>query len=69
MYTEKIKKRRVNISDLFGVKYNKRTGVVCYIWASVCDFGTYRVSEQRKLRRFCAYAQTRQSLRSLHTKY
>ena len=55
MYTENIKKRRVNISDLFDVKYNRRMGVVCDIWASVCDLGTYRVSEQRKLRRVCAY--------------
>ena len=67
MYTEKIKKRRVNISDSFDVKYNRRMGVVCDIWASVCDLGTYRVSEQRKLRRVCAYTQTRQNLRSLHT--
>ena len=31
------------------------------------DFGTYRISEQRRLRRVCTYAQTRQSLRCSHT--
>ena len=38
-----------------------------YILASARDFGTYSISEQRRLRRVCAYAQTRQSLRSSHT--
>ena len=34
---------------------------------SARDFGTYRISEQRMLRRVCAYAQTRQSLYCSHT--
>ena len=34
---------------------------------SARDFGTYRISEQHRLRRVCAYAQTYQSLRCSHT--
>ena len=30
-------------------------------------FGTYGIDEQRRLRRVCAYVQTRQSFRSSHT--
>ena len=36
-------------------------------WASSCDNGTYHVCEQRRLRRACASAQSRLSLRCLHT--
>ena len=32
-------------------------------WPSSQDFGIYRINEQRRLRRVCAYAQTPQSLR------
>ena len=37
------------------------------IWASSWDYDTYRIGDQRKLRRFCASAQSRQSLRCSHT--
>ena len=45
---------------------------IAFLWIqligpSVPDFGTYRISEQRRLRRVCAYVQTRQSLRCLYT--
>ena len=36
-------------------------------WASSWDYGTYRIGEQRRLRRDCASAQSRQSLRCSHT--
>ena len=34
--------------------------------ASIRNFGTYRISEQRSFRRVCAYALTRQNLRFSH---
>ena len=36
-------------------------------WASSWDFGTYRIGDQQRLRRACASAQSRQSLRCSHT--
>ena len=36
-------------------------------WASSWDYGTYRIGDQRRLRRACACTQSRQSLRCLHT--
>ena len=36
-------------------------------WASAQDFGIYRIGEQLRFRRGCAYAQTRQSIRCSHT--
>ena len=33
------------------------------IWAASSEFGTYRLCEQRRLRRTCASAQSRQNLR------
>ena len=38
-----------------------------FIWTISWDFGTYRTGEHRKLRRACAYAQSRQNLRFWHT--
>ena len=37
------------------------------IWASSWDYGTYHIGGQRSLRRACASAQSRQSLRCSHT--
>ena len=37
------------------------------IWASSWDYGTYYIGDQRRLRRACASAQSRQSLRCSHT--
>ena len=34
-----------------------------YIWAASSEFGTYRLCEQRRFRRACASAQSRQNLR------
>ena len=34
-----------------------------YIWAAPSEFGTYRLCEQRRFRRACASAQSRQNLR------
>ena len=34
-----------------------------YIWAAPSEFGTYRICEQRRFRRACASAQSRQNLR------
>ena len=36
-------------------------------WASSWDYGTYHIGDQRRLRRACASAQSRQSIRCLHT--
>ena len=36
-------------------------------WASSWDYATYRIGDQRRLRRACASAQSRQSLRCSHT--
>ena len=35
----------------------------CIIWAASSEFGTYRLCEQRRFRRACASAQSRQNLR------
>ena len=37
------------------------------IWACTRDIGTYHIREERRLRRDCASAQSRQSLRFSHT--
>ena len=37
------------------------------ICASTCDFGTYRIDEQRRRGRVCANAQTRPRLQCSHT--
>ena len=37
------------------------------IWASSWDYGTNHIGDQRRLRRACASAQSRQSLRCSHT--
>ena len=37
------------------------------IWASSWDYGTYHIGDQRRLRRACASAQSRQSLCCSHT--
>ena len=34
-----------------------------FIWAAPSEFGTYRICEQRRFRRACASAQSRQNLR------
>ena len=36
-------------------------------WASSWDYGSYHIGDQRRLRRACASAQSRQSLRCSHT--
>ena len=36
---------------------------VCIIWTASSEFGTYRLCEQRRFRRACASAQSRQNLR------
>ena len=40
---------------------------VVSIWASSWDYGTYHIGDQRRLRRVCASAQSRQSLHCSHT--
>ena len=37
--------------------------LVYFRWASSSEFGTYRLCEQRRFRRACAFAQSRQNLR------
>ena len=42
----------------------------CFIiikWASLWDYGSYHIGDQRRLRRACTSAQSRQSLRCSHT--
>ena len=34
-----------------------------FIWTASSEFGTYRLCEQRRFRRACAFAQSRQNLR------
>ena len=36
-------------------------------WASSCDYGTYHIGDQQRLRRACTSAQSHQSLRCSHT--
>ena len=44
-------------------KRKTATSFSCLIWAVSGEFGTYRVCEQRRFRRACASAQSRQNLR------
>ena len=37
--------------------------ISCSIWTASSEFGTYRLCEQRRFRRACAFAQSRQNLR------
>ena len=39
------------------------TDAYCIIWTASSEFGTYRLCEQRRFRRACASAQSRQNLR------
>ena len=43
--------------------YNYNHVVTLNIWAAPSEFGTYRLCEQRRFRRACASAQSRQNLR------
>ena len=45
---------------------NKQLMFRKYIWASSWDYGTYHIGDQRRLRRTCASAESRQSLRCSH---
>ena len=47
------------------LQYDKKIllGEVIEIWAAPSEFGTYRLCEQRRFRRACASAQSRQNLR------
>ena len=47
-------------------RYSK-LGERSMIWACSWDYGTYHIGEQRRLRRACASAHSRQSLRCSHT--
>ena len=67
-------RRGVSIDySLTEVKINFRADHNCnfsllvfkYIWTASSEFGTYRLCEQRRFRRACAPAQSRQSLRCL----
>ena len=46
---------------LYGIVFSSM-----YIWASLWDYGTYHIGD-RRLRRACASAQSRQNLRCSHT--
>ena len=46
---------------IFNRVYNNHT--TRYIWTASSEFGTYRMCEQRRFRRACASAQSRQNLR------
>ena len=37
--------------------------VTIFTWAASSEFGTYRLCEQQRFRRACAFAQSRQNLR------
>ena len=43
--------------------YNRRGQDTNYMWTASSEFGTYRLCEQRRFRRACAFAQSRQNLR------
>ena len=49
------------------VDHVSKTGGSLFVGASLYDSGTYRISDQRSLRRFCAYAQNRQRLHRSYT--
>ena len=44
-------------------KYPVHISWLVYIWAASSEFGSYRLCEQRRFRRACASAQSRQNLR------
>ena len=46
-----------------GIILRYGTHFVCHTWAAPSEFGTYRLCEQRRFRRACAFAQSRQNLR------
>ena len=56
---------QISIYANVGRVYNN-TCIFMY-WANTWDFGTYRICEQRRLRRDCASAQSRQSLLCSYT--
>ena len=50
------------ISSL-GIRLQVDTSFLGMIWTASSEFGTYRLCEQRRFRRACAFAQSRQNLR------
>ena len=50
------------MTNLFNTIYLE-TGMVYMNWAASSEFGAYRLCEQRRFRRACASAQSRQNLR------
>ena len=46
-----------------GIILRYGTHFVCHTWAAPSEFGTYRLCDQRRFRRACASAQSRQNLR------
>ena len=50
--------------DLLNPEHRKQT---MQKWAGSWDYGTYHIGDQRRLRRACASAQSRQSLRCSYT--
>ena len=45
-----------------GLQWPNSIFITVYIWAASSEFGTYRLCEQRRFRRACASAQSRQNL-------
>ena len=55
----------VYVHSALGAVYNISYYLSCYflIWTASSEFGTYRLCEQRRIRRACASAQSRENLR------
>ena len=51
------------ISVLYMLQIFSWNRMCILIWTALSEFGTYRLSEQRRFRRACASAQSRQNLR------
>ena len=54
-----------DVVHLPGLLYILVHTIIKDIWAAPSEFGTYRLCEQRRFRRACASAQSRQNLRCL----
>ena len=53
----------VSLSNWYDFVFVCSSWITKYIWTASSEFGTYRLCEQRRFRRACASAQSRQNLR------
>ena len=55
--------RRLDMTEILWFRLLTVEDVLTYMWTASNEFGTYRLCEQRRFRRACASAQSRQNLR------